>query len=87
MIYTVCFAREKLRWAAGLSFQQVAEHHRKQRKAARKNPTTGRKIKDPGIPNSLPFKEEVGGPPSVITGGNTLVFSDILIRFQSKRER
>eukprot|EP00903_Cladosiphon_okamuranus_P013622 g12686.t1 len=39
--------------------KRVAEHHRKQRKEAKKNPTTGRKIKDPGIPNSLPFKEEV----------------------------
>lgn len=39
--------------------EQVAEHHRKQKKEAKKNPTTGRKIKDPGIPNSLPFKEEV----------------------------
>lgn len=44
-----------------LVYQQlkVAEHHRKQKKEAKKNPTTGRKIKDPGIPNSLPFKEEV----------------------------
>ncbi|CAN0321654.1 unnamed protein product [Pylaiella littoralis] len=39
--------------------KRVAEHHRKQKKEAKKNPTTGRKIKDPGIPNSLPFKEEV----------------------------
>ncbi|CAM9640467.1 unnamed protein product, partial [Hapterophycus canaliculatus] len=38
---------------------KVAEHHRKQKKEAKKNPTTGRKVKDPGIPNSLPFKEEV----------------------------
>ncbi|CAM9533048.1 unnamed protein product, partial [Scytosiphon promiscuus] len=39
--------------------KRVAEHHRKQKKEAKKNPTTGRKVKDPGIPNSLPFKEEV----------------------------
>ncbi|CAB1104014.1 unnamed protein product [Ectocarpus sp. CCAP 1310/34] len=39
--------------------KRVAEHHRKQKKGAKKNPTTGRKVKDPGIPNSLPFKEEV----------------------------
>ena len=47
-----------------LVYQQlkVAEHHRKQKKEAKKNPTTGRKIKDPGIPNSLPFKEEVRTP-------------------------
>lgn len=42
---------------------KVTEHHRKQKKEAKKNPTTGRKIKDPGIPNSLPFKEEVTSCP------------------------
>ncbi|CAM9636421.1 unnamed protein product [Choristocarpus tenellus] len=39
--------------------KRVAEHHRKQKKESRRNPKANRKVKDPGIPNSMPFKEEV----------------------------
>ncbi|KAF6780117.1 hypothetical protein AHF37_00398 [Paragonimus kellicotti] len=38
--------------------RKVREHHRKVRKEAKKN-LNNRKRKDPGVPNSLPFKEEV----------------------------
>ncbi|KAF8570201.1 hypothetical protein P879_01665 [Paragonimus westermani] len=38
--------------------KKVREHHRKVRKEAKKN-LNNRKRKDPGVPNSLPFKEEV----------------------------
>ncbi|KAK7103044.1 guanine nucleotide-binding protein-like 3 homolog [Littorina saxatilis] len=38
--------------------RKVREHNRKQRKDARKNPGKGKK-KDPGVPNSLPFKDTV----------------------------
>lgn len=58
LIFVLC-CRVFLFWFLSDEHQKVAEHHRKQRKEAKKNPTTGRKIKDPGIPNSLPFKEEV----------------------------
>lgn len=36
----------------------MREHHRKARKEAKKNPHKSKK-KDPGVPNSLPFKEEI----------------------------
>eukprot|EP01111_Echinosteliopsis_oligospora_P000821 TRINITY_DN1098_c0_g1_i1.p1 TRINITY_DN1098_c0_g1~~TRINITY_DN1098_c0_g1_i1.p1 ORF type:complete len:613 (+),score=199.15 TRINITY_DN1098_c0_g1_i1:135-1973(+) len=41
--------------------RKIAEHHRKQRRAARKNPSAFHKKlnKDPGIPNSWPFKEQM----------------------------
>ncbi|KAI8391531.1 GNL3L/Grn1 putative GTPase-domain-containing protein [Radiomyces spectabilis] len=40
--------------------KRVAEHHRKQRREAKKNPQKHhKKPKDPGIPNSWPFKEEL----------------------------
>ncbi|KAJ3006202.1 Guanine nucleotide-binding protein-like 3, partial [Thoreauomyces humboldtii] len=39
--------------------KKVAEHHRKQRKEAKKHPQTKRQKKDPGIPNNLPFKDEI----------------------------
>jgi len=41
--------------------RKIAEHHRKQRRAARKNPSAFNKKlnKDPGIPNSWPFKEQM----------------------------
>lgn len=40
--------------------KKVSEHHRKQRKAAKKNPQWKSKLrKDPGIPNSYPFKEQL----------------------------
>lgn len=37
--------------------KRVAEHNRKARKEQKKNPT--RKPKDPGVPNSLPFKDDI----------------------------
>ncbi|RKO88891.1 GNL3L/Grn1 putative GTPase-domain-containing protein, partial [Blyttiomyces helicus] len=40
--------------------KRVAEHHRKQRKEAKKNPGAHRKLKkDPGIPNLYPHKEKL----------------------------
>ncbi|RKP01380.1 hypothetical protein CXG81DRAFT_29759 [Caulochytrium protostelioides] len=39
--------------------KRVNEHHRKQRKLARKNPQTKRLKKDPGIPKLIPFRDEV----------------------------
>ncbi|KAI9100645.1 P-loop containing nucleoside triphosphate hydrolase protein [Phlyctochytrium arcticum] len=39
--------------------KKVAEHHRKLRKEARKNPTSKKLKKDPGIPNLFPFKEKL----------------------------
>ncbi|KAJ3033340.1 Guanine nucleotide-binding protein-like 3 [Rhizophlyctis rosea] len=40
--------------------KKVAEHHRKQRREAKKNPSAGKKIKkDPGIPNLFPFKDKL----------------------------
>ncbi|KAK7457986.1 hypothetical protein BaRGS_00039131 [Batillaria attramentaria] len=38
--------------------KKVKEHNKKKRREARKNPKKGKR-KDPGIPNSLPFKETV----------------------------
>lgn len=38
--------------------KKVAEHKRKLKREQKKNPTK-RKIKDPGVPNSLPFKDEI----------------------------
>nr|VZI49715.1 unnamed protein product [Spirometra erinaceieuropaei] len=38
--------------------KKVREHHRKVRREQRNNPQKFRR-KDPGIPNSLPFKEEI----------------------------
>ncbi|XP_013772982.1 guanine nucleotide-binding protein-like 3 homolog isoform X2 [Limulus polyphemus] len=38
--------------------KKVRQHHRKARKEAKKNPHKFKK-KDPGVPNSLPFKEEI----------------------------
>lgn len=38
--------------------RQVKEHHRKQRKEARRNPDKRKPLsKDPGIPNTFPHKE------------------------------
>jgi len=41
--------------------RRVKEHHRKQRKEAKKNALSGHKKlhKDPGIPNLHPFKEQI----------------------------
>ncbi|KAI8099346.1 GNL3L/Grn1 putative GTPase-domain-containing protein [Halteromyces radiatus] len=39
--------------------KRVREHHRKLRKEQKKNPHKKRAPKDPGIPNSWPFKEEL----------------------------
>lgn len=39
--------------------RKVKEHHRKKRKEAKKNGTTRKAPKDPGIPNAWPFKEEL----------------------------
>ncbi|KAI8338278.1 GNL3L/Grn1 putative GTPase-domain-containing protein [Chlamydoabsidia padenii] len=39
--------------------KRVREHHRNLRKEQKKNPHLKRKPKDPGIPNSWPFKEEL----------------------------
>ncbi|KAF7720940.1 hypothetical protein EC973_005749 [Apophysomyces ossiformis] len=39
--------------------KKVKEHHKKQKKLAKKNPQKKRAHKDPGIPNSWPFKEEL----------------------------
>ena len=39
--------------------KKVHEHHRKVKKQARKNNRKKQKIKDSGIPNSLPFKSQV----------------------------
>lgn len=41
--------------------KKVKEHHRKIKKEAKKNAFKKRKPKDPGVPNSLPFKEKVIG--------------------------
>ncbi|KAK4511104.1 uncharacterized protein ATC70_012315 [Mucor velutinosus] len=39
---------------------RIRDHHRKERRAARKNPGKHNKTKkDPGIPNEWPFKEEL----------------------------
>ncbi|CEP17219.1 hypothetical protein [Parasitella parasitica] len=39
---------------------RIKDHHRKERRAARKNPSQHNKTKkDPGIPNEWPFKEEL----------------------------
>lgn len=38
--------------------RKIREHHRKVKKQARKNPVK-RKPKDPGVPNSVPFKNEI----------------------------
>ncbi|KAI7866442.1 GNL3L/Grn1 putative GTPase-domain-containing protein [Spinellus fusiger] len=39
--------------------KRVKEHHRKEKKIAKKNPKSNKPKKDPGIPNSWPFKEEL----------------------------
>ena len=39
--------------------RKVREHHRKERRDARRNPQLHRKKKDPGIPNSWPFKQQM----------------------------
>ncbi|KAJ3186875.1 Guanine nucleotide-binding protein-like 3 [Gaertneriomyces sp. JEL0708] len=39
--------------------KRVTEHHRKQRREAKKNPQTKRQKKDPGIPNLFPFKDKL----------------------------
>ena len=38
--------------------KKIREHHRKQRRDAKRNPHKYKK-KDPGIPNSWPFKEQL----------------------------
>lgn len=38
---------------------QVREHNKKLRREAKKKGVTKRTKKDPGVPNSAPFKEEV----------------------------
>ncbi|XP_071122466.1 guanine nucleotide-binding protein-like 3 homolog [Mytilus edulis] len=38
--------------------KKISQHNKKEKKAKRKNPISKNK-KDPGIPNSLPFKEEI----------------------------
>ncbi|ORX45685.1 hypothetical protein DM01DRAFT_1377980 [Hesseltinella vesiculosa] len=38
---------------------KVKQHNKKEAKKAKKNPHFKRKPKDPGIPNSWPFKEEL----------------------------
>ncbi|KAG0173648.1 hypothetical protein DFQ28_008010 [Apophysomyces sp. BC1034] len=37
----------------------VKDHNKKQKKLAKKNPQHKKAHKDPGIPNSWPFKEEL----------------------------
>ncbi|XP_045165338.2 guanine nucleotide-binding protein-like 3 homolog [Mercenaria mercenaria] len=39
--------------------KKVREHKRKQKRDAKKNPNANKKRKDPGVPNSLPFKENI----------------------------
>jgi nuclear GTP-binding protein len=39
--------------------KRAAEKHRKDRKAAKKNPVRKVLKKDPGIPNMFPFKEKL----------------------------
>ena len=39
--------------------KKVREHHRKERRDAKRNPQLHRKKKDPGIPNSWPFKQQM----------------------------
>jgi len=39
--------------------KKVREHNRKKNKEARKNPNAIRKKKDPGIPKSLPFRDQI----------------------------
>ena len=39
--------------------RKVREHHRKERRDAKRNPQKHRKKKDPGIPNSWPFKQQM----------------------------
>lgn len=39
--------------------RKVREHHRKERRDAKRNPQMHRKKKDPGIPNSWPFKQQM----------------------------
>ena len=39
--------------------RKVREHHRKERRDAKRNPQLHRKKKDPGIPNSWPFKQQM----------------------------
>lgn len=41
--------------------KKVKEHHRKQKKEAKKNMFKKKKAKDPGVPNSLPFKDKIIG--------------------------
>lgn len=38
---------------------KIREHHRKVKKQARKNSKDKRKPKDPGVPNSVPFKSKI----------------------------
>ena len=39
--------------------RKVREHHRKERKEAKRNPQLHRPKRDPGIPNSWPFKQQL----------------------------
>jgi nuclear GTP-binding protein len=39
--------------------KRVRDHHKKLKKQAKKNPPQKKKKKDPGIPNSLPFKDKI----------------------------
>ena len=39
--------------------RKVREHHRKERRDLKRNPQLHRKKKDPGIPNSWPFKQQM----------------------------
>ncbi|KAI7848659.1 GNL3L/Grn1 putative GTPase-domain-containing protein, partial [Circinella umbellata] len=50
------------RQSLGLKYRikkNIKEYKRKQNRLAKKNPPSNKSKKDPGIPNSWPFKEEL----------------------------